>query len=78
MKLILDFDEPLQLKITSTDDPSHFYLFGWKATQKKCSLWYDKTEFVWEKEYADLSGEISILLLSILKAMSNKNELFLK
>jgi hypothetical protein len=72
MKLILDFDKPLELKITSTDDDSHFYLFTWMATQKKCSLWYDNKEFVWEKEYDDLEIEIATVLIGLLSGMKSK------
>jgi hypothetical protein len=74
MKLILDFDEPLELTITSTDDPSHSYLFSWMATCNKCSLWYDRTEFVWEREYDNLEFEIAMVVGGLLSGMKVNEE----
>jgi hypothetical protein len=69
MKLILDFDKEEELKITSTDDPDHYYLFKWMYKEHRWSLWYDGTEFVAEDIYSDLSDTISDVINSILHGM---------
>lgn len=73
MKLILDFDEPTELKITSTDDPDNHYLLSWMLTCKKCSLWYNTTELVWEREYENLHEVIGQTISALLWGMRQEN-----
>ena len=74
MKLILDFDNPYEMKITSTDDPNHWYKLGWLKDEFKCSLWYDDNVFVWEKEYTNLDYIIANVVANILDKMKHLQE----
>jgi hypothetical protein len=74
MKLTLNFDEPLELTIKSSDDESNSYLLSWMGTEKKCSLWYNRHELVWEKEYDNLSKVIGEVVSAILEGMKGKEK----
>jgi hypothetical protein len=44
------------------------------GTEKKCSLWYNRHELVWEKEYDNLSKVIGEVVSAILEGMKGKEK----
>jgi hypothetical protein len=71
MKLILDFDTPLIMQITSTDDEKHYYSVAWK-TDKTMSVWYDGIFFK-EYKYSELSIALGQIVGLILLAIKVRN-----
>ena len=71
MKIVLDFDTPRMMQLTSTDDKENYYSMAWNGD--KFSLWYNGNIF-WEYEYEDLSLAIGAIVGLILRGMVVKAE----
>ena len=78
MKMILDFDKPNQVKITTDDCDGRYYLLGWKGGEAmvEASLWYSDSDhpegdelFVWKKPYLDEQTAIANVIANLLSQM---------